>query len=483
MMSPRDVLNSHLHSSSKWMLLAGLAIALTGCQSLRKSQASDFGDTPLELISQGDSQSGSSVTLASGESTQGGVVTAGATESPSQANPVVQADGDAAAYTDADGGNRVVSFLTSWKEDPATAKSMYKKADAAFRLAKRKPNGKSSSEYSAAAKFFRKAGNAAPGSALQQDALFMQAESHFFANELNDATKTYQKLQKDFPRNRHNDRVAARLFDISKYWIATSRAGGDAWYKVNLFDHKRPGYDSKGHAIKVLDQIRYDDPTGRLADDATMAAAAEYIRQNEFEKADEFLTDLRETFTDSDHMFLAHLLGIRCKLEVYAGPNYSGLVLEESEKLIKQTRQRFPDKLQKQEYNEMLARATREVAYHQAERLAHRARYREKREEYGAATAQYQQILRDHPSAPQAKIARSRLQETQKLPAVPQKKLAFLTKVFPDSRQSSPLVPAKMQRKQTPANQSPANQSPANQPLTNETPTNQPTTNRGTMLR
>ncbi|MGB7344439.1 MAG: tetratricopeptide repeat protein, partial [Pirellulaceae bacterium] len=314
----------------------------------------------------------------------------------------------------------------------------------------------------------------APGSALQQDALYMQAESHFFADELTDATKTYQRLQKDFPRNRHNDRVAARLFAISRYWIETSRAGSDAWYKINFFDKKRPGYDAKGNAIKVLDQIRYDDPTGRLADDATMAAAAEYIRQNEFEKADEFLTDLRETFTDSEHLFHAHLLGVRCKLDIYAGPDYSGLVLEEAEKLIEQTRQRFPDKLQNQEYNEMLARAAREVSYHQAERYAHRAEYREKRQEYGAASAQYQELLRDHPNAPQAKIARARLSETRKLPAVPEKRLAVLTKIFPDSRQSAPLVPVKAQAK-----------TPTAAPLENPgtTPNTTPTPSRGTMLR
>ncbi len=90
-------------------------------------------------------------------------------------------------------------------------------------------------------------------------------------------------------------------------------------------------------------------PPADLADDATMAAAAEYIRQKKFEDADEFLTDLRETFSDSEHLFLAHLLGIRCKLEIYAGPRYSGLILEEAETLVKQTRQRFPDKLARAE--------------------------------------------------------------------------------------------------------------------------------------
>ena len=494
------------HPAARSVLLILIAIGLSGCQSLRRTDAADFPAEPLELIqSNGEQASDIStnatppsntpeegVSLASGLE-GGGVVTAGAVETPGQGSGVVQADGDAAVYTDpSEDGNRVVSFLTSWRENPSTAKSMYQQADRAFKAARKLPKTQATKSYADAAKFFRKAGSAAPGSALQQDALYMQAESHFFADEYNDATKAYQKLQKDFPRNKHSDHVSARLFQIGKYWIATSRANGDAWYKLNLFDDKRPGYDSKGHAVKLLDQIRYDDPTGRLADDATMAAAAEYIRQTEFEKADEFLTDLRETFTDSDHLFLAHLLGIRCKLEVYAGPNYSGLVLEEAEELIEQTRQRFPDKLREQQYSELVARASREVTYHQAERLAHRARYRENRQEYGAASSQYRQILRDHPSAPQAKTARARLSQTQKLPSVAEKRLAFLTKVFPDSRQKSPLIPVKAARRPTPspktkgANSNSATLSDPNQaPLANPSSDSQPSpsSSSGTIFR
>ena len=123
-----------------------------------------------------------------------------------------------------------------------------------------------------------------------------------------------------------------------------------------------------------------------------MAAAAEYIRQKKFEDADEFLTDLRETFSDSDHLFLAHLLGIRTKLEVYAGPRYSGLVLEEAEKLVRQTRQRFPGKLQEKKYADMVARAAAEITYLRAQRLAYRADFREKKKEYGAARKYYQKL-------------------------------------------------------------------------------------------
>lgn len=336
--------------------------------------------------------------------------------------------------------SRVMNFVTGREQqDRSRGKQLYQQGDRAFRQAKSQPRSEAIKSFKAAAKLFRKAGEAAPGSALEQDALFMQAESLFFADRLTDAAEVYQQLQKDYPRSRHTDRVASRLFSISGYWIETVKASDSKLPTLNLTDPKRPRTDVDGHAVRVLDQIRYDDPTGRLADDATMAAAAEFIRQQKFDRADEFLTDLRETFSDSEHLFLAHLLGIRCKLEVYAGAEYSGLVLEEAEKLVKQTRQRFPDRLQEEKYADIVARAAAEIAFLRAERLAYRAEYREKRREYGAARYYYQKLLEAHPDTPHAAVARKRLAAIEEFPAVPTRQLAWLTKIFPDSETAEPL--------------------------------------------
>ena len=415
-----DLISLQSSPALGWVLT--LSVFLAGCQSLGNRK----------LLAQGDS----------------------ATESQSVSNPVVQVAG-----TEGDGGtverastppsltesakkstSRILNFVSGREqEDLNRAQQLYRDGDATFRRAQTLDRGQREDVFADAAKQFRKAAEASKGAALQQDAMFMLGESLFFSNQLTQAAKVYEKLQKDYPRNRHNDRVSARLFSISKYWIDTVKADKDKFFTFNLTDPKRPRLDPDGHAIRVLDQIRYDDPTGRLADDATMAAAAEHIRQGRFEKADEFLTDLRETFTDSEHLFLAHLLGLKCKLEIYAGPEYSGLVLEEAEKLVQQTRRRFPDKLREQEYADMVARSAAEIAYHRAERLANKASWREKRKEYGAARVYYQELLEKFPSTPQAEIARKRLAETEKLPAVPTQRLSWLADVFPDKRKTTPL--------------------------------------------
>ena len=321
----------------------------------------------------------------------------------------------------------------------AKAREHFVVADKAFRAASAMPREKSAPEFLRAAKQFDKAVKAHPRSAIAQDAQFMEAESLFFADNLTRAEKAYSTLQKEFPNSRHNDRAAARQFAIAQYWIETEITGDNKIMPVNFVDRKRPWFDVDGHGIRVLDQIRFDDPTGKLADDATMAAAVEHFRQKNYIEADEFLTDLRETFTDSEHLFNAHMLGIRCKMESYAGPKYSRLVLDEASKLIQQTRTRFPDKMREPEVRDVIAKTAAEVDFLKAERLAIRANYREKRGEYGAARQYYQELLVDYDKTPFAENARTRLAAVEKLPALPEKKLAWLTKVFPEGQRAKPL--------------------------------------------
>jgi outer membrane protein assembly factor BamD (BamD/ComL family) len=120
-----------------------------------------------------------------------------------------------------------------------------------------------------------------------------------------------------------------------------------AFWEFNFFDKRRPMRDTFGHAVRVFDRIRIDDPTGRLADDATLAAGNAYFTAGRYLEADNFYTDLRKTFPSSEHQFRAHLLGVQAKLRSYQGSDYSGIPLDEAEKLIKQIRRQFPHEAEK----------------------------------------------------------------------------------------------------------------------------------------
>jgi TolA-binding protein len=337
-----------------------------------------------------------------------------------------------------DKASRFVSGREQVNRDRAI--ELYRQGDALFRQAAEKPRDEAKADFAAAAKLFKRASDALPGSALQQDAYFMAGESFFFADQLTKAEDAYVKLQKEHPRNRHSGVVGARLFSIAQYWIDFKKSGQRDLLLVNFTDPSRPYLDSAGHGIRVLDQMRYDDPTGKLADDATMAAAMEHLRVKEYLEADQMLTDLREIYPDSSHLFNAHMLGIRCKMEMYAGAAYSGLVLEEADKLIDRTKRIFPNECGEPENREYLAKAAAEIEYRQAEKLWERARYREKQLQFGGANVYLQELLEKYPETPFAEDARAHLAENSDKPEKPPQRLAFLTYLFPAAKPQKPLM-------------------------------------------
>ena len=97
--------------------------------------------------------------------------------------------------------------------------------------------------------------------------------------------------------------------------------------------------------MKTYENIRLNDPTGPLADDAIMATANSYFRRGRYNDADYQYDLLRKEYPRSDHQFNAHMLGLQCKLRKYQGPDYDGTPLEEAEQLVKQQRTQFAGEL------------------------------------------------------------------------------------------------------------------------------------------
>lgn len=292
--------------------------------------------------------------------------------------------------------------------------------------------------FAQAADQFAEAAGRWPDSALEEDALFHEEESHFFTDRYAAAAEDMEKLIKKYPNTRYLDMVGARRFLIAKYWLDLDSADHESSVTVNLTDPTRPRTDTFGHAIRVLDKIRLDDPLGKLADDATLAAGNAYFTRGDFVKADHYYTDLRTSFPSSEHQFSAHFLGVKAKLESYQGPDYSGTVLDQAKKLIDQIRRQFPAEMRAHE--EEIDRAEREVRYRQAERKWYMANYYARRREYGASQFYLMLLLKDYHDTPFAEKARQRLPQITGKPAEPPQKLAWLVSLFPDDDITKPLV-------------------------------------------
>lgn len=277
-----------------------------------------------------------------------------------------------------------------------------------------------------------------PDSALEEDALFRAAESRFFADHYVKANHYFELLIKKYPNTRYLDLVGARKFLIAQYWVNLDGDPELRGWGINVTDKGRPWSDTFGHAVRVYDRMRLDDPTGKLADDATIAAANAHFVRGKYQKADQYYSDLRLQFPSSEHQFMAHYLGIQAKLLSYRGPDYTGETLEEAEKLIRQVRRQFPQQMKQHE--DELNRAFREVRYRKAQREWRMAQFYQRRKEFGAARLYYDVLISEYADTPFADDARRELDKIVDLPLTPPQRFTWLVNLFPDNGQPKPLT-------------------------------------------
>ena len=335
--------------------------------------------------------------------------------------------------------DRLAASLRERKE-PDRARERFTKADELFHeaagmdaddLDRKKKFMSAGREYVAAARFW-------PGSSLEEDALMMSAESLFFADLYQKSVNRQAELLKKYPSTRHLDRIDQRRFAIAQFWLDHHRRHGTDLTWVNVGDPRRPGTDTFGHAIKLLDRIRFDNPTGKLADDATMMAAVANFEKGDYSAADVLFTDIRQNFPRSDHQFQAHLLGLKCKRELYRGSDYDGGVLEESEQIIQQIARLFPD--ESANHQEALRTELKDIRLQLAERDYTMAKFFDSREEYGAARIYYELVRNEYRDTNLATESESRLAQIGGLPAVPDSSLEWLAAIFPDDDRTKPLI-------------------------------------------
>ncbi len=328
--------------------------------------------------------------------------------------------------------------------NPQIARETYAEAQAAYAAAtemhQRNPGGDSRSEFLAAAKLYETAAERWPDSEVEHNSLRMAGESYFFADHYWDAEIAYEMLLKKYQNSKYLDAIQPRRFAIAQYWLGLHRENPKAFYEINVFDQSTPTRDVFGHAMRVFDRIRLDDPTGKLADDATLAMGNAHFAAGKFIKADEYYTDLRKTFPSSEHQFQAHFLGLKAKLEAYQGPDYSADAILGAEKLVEQIRKQFPREAQTE--REYLDREAARIRYLRAERDWLMAQRFDQRAEYGAAKHYYAALIESYPETPFGERAQQRMNEITGQPDVPEQPLSWLVAMFPDEKDIKPRLNA-----------------------------------------
>jgi TolA-binding protein len=291
-------------------------------------------------------------------------------------------------------------------------------------------------KYDLAAVKFQEAVKRGPNSPLEQDAMFMVAESHFFYNSYSKARDAYDALAKEHPNTRYLDQIIDRQWKIARFWEAKAKRNKDWPLTPNAWDKTRPWFDTMGHAIKTYDSIRLNDPTGPRADDAIMATANNYFERGRFEDADYHYGLLRRDYPQSEYQYEAHLLGLRSKLGKYQGEDYDGSPLEEAKVLVKQLRTQFAARLPADE-KERLTTTEAQLNLEIATRDYRMAEHFDGTKHYGAARHYYGKVIKSFPDTELATKSRARMAEIASEPEKPSKPFATVVELFPQSAEKT----------------------------------------------
>ncbi len=294
-------------------------------------------------------------------------------------------------------------------------------------------------QYASAARRYEEAVNRAPGSSVEEDALFMLAESYYFGDRYLQARDAYNALVEKYSNTRFLDKLIEREWNIARYWELYENHSPDWTMTPNWFDKKRPQLDTLGHAVKTYENIRLNDPTGPRADDAIMATANIEFRRNRYDEADYNYSLLRREYPRSEHQFDAHVLGLQAKLRKYQGPDYDGAVLEEAKQLHKQLKTQFAGQLGPEERERM---RTVKLTLHRevARRDMRMAQYYDDTKHFGAAKYYYAQVSKKYPDSDLAQFARERFAQIAGEPERPAKRLAWFVDIFPESSERSAMA-------------------------------------------
>jgi outer membrane protein assembly factor BamD (BamD/ComL family) len=283
-------------------------------------------------------------------------------------------------------------------------------------------------KYTEAAAKFATAADRWPDTPLEEDALFLQAESEFFSDQYPKAHDTYGGLLKKYTNTRHLDTVMSREFALGRYWEQLYDKAPTWPVTPNVIDRSRPMFDTFGYAVQAYERIRMHDPTGPLADDSLMALGNAYLRRGQFEEAAYNYDLLIKEYPNSDHQMRAHELGLQAKMRVYQGTMYVGGPLSDAKKLADQTLNQYGDKLGP--HYERIAQARAQIVEEQANRDFTLAQYYEDHQYYGAARLYYKGLIQEYPNTQKAKEAQQRLEAIRDKPDSPPSRFQWLTAPF-----------------------------------------------------
>lgn len=188
---------------------------------------------------------------------------------------------------------------------------------------------------------------------IAEEARFYEGECQFLQKNYRDAEQTYKKLIKDFRYGKHQASANRRLFDIANHWLDDTRKvmeayeekkEGKRWFVLPAsyvhLSRDKPFYDTEGHALKVLEEVRLNDIGTQpkqgevsLGEKSLFYIATIKFFRGDYKDADYYYSQLFENYPNSQLAPKAIKQAIVCKQIVNGGPGYDGRTVEKAREL------------------------------------------------------------------------------------------------------------------------------------------------------
>jgi TolA-binding protein len=258
---------------------------------------------------------------------------------------------------------------------------------------------------------------------VAEEARFFEAESLRRQGNLPKAADTYAKMLTDFPSGRYREQALQHTYDIANFWLDDTRTEIDqykqvqdgsrwfvmpAWLQFN-WEKSKPLFDMEGRAIEKLEQVRYNDMTGPLADRALFLMGSVKFYREDYKEAEHYFTQVVEMHPNSPLAEQSVELAIIAKHMSTGGSDYDGRKVAEARQLVDVALRNYPNLAMKKQ--EFLERQLFGITMQQAEKDYKMAEFYRRTGRPGSAYFYYEIVRRRYTGTAWAEKATERMLE------------------------------------------------------------------------
>lgn len=269
--------------------------------------------------------------------------------------------------------------------------------------------------------FHRIADNTKNAPPVAEEARYYEAECLRRQAHYPKAADTYAKMLIDFPSGAYREQAVQHIYEIANYWLDDTRKEMEeykeqhegkrwvVWPEFIHFEKTKPLLDEEGRALEKLEQVRYNDMTGPLADKALFLAGSVKFFRKEYKEADFLYSQLVEMHKNSPFVEQALELAIISKQLSTGGAEYDGRKVAEARRLVDTALRNYPEFVNKK--GDFLSRQLFSITMQQAEKDYQIAEFYRRTGHPCSAYFYYEIVRRRYPGTKYFDLATHQIEE------------------------------------------------------------------------